>query len=59
MFVALISNAELFFPLVACLVCGVAIGWVARDCLRHRWTAPEAPNNRVWHASTDRSVTNV
>jgi hypothetical protein len=59
MFVALISNAEFFFlALIACLVCGVAIGWVARDCLRHRWTAPEASNSRVWHAS-DRSVTNV
>jgi hypothetical protein len=52
MFVALISDSELsFLALVACLVCGVAIGWVARDCLHYRWTAPETPNGQERIAS--------
>ena len=43
MFLALIGNAELLLlGLTAALVCGVAIGWVARDCARLR-RASEAP----------------
>ena len=45
MFVGLIGDYELFFfGLIACLLCGVAIGWVARDCSRRPWA--DAPNDQ-------------
>src|SRR6516225_11298730 len=48
MFLALIGNAELLLlALTVVLVCGGAIGWVARDCARlRRWTASEAPRGQ-------------
>jgi hypothetical protein len=56
MFLALIGNAELLLlALTAALVCGGAIGWVARDCARlRRWTASETPRGPVPNFSTSR-----